>query len=233
MESPKIVHIIVAAGSGTRFGASIPKQFCQMLGRPVLMETVERFRKYGHSGEILLVLHPDWVNEWLDMCQTHGFQSPTIVTGGATRWESVKNALSRLPEGVEIVTVHDGARPVVRPEIIDAVIQAVTLGAAGAIPAVDVTDSLRKIDPEGRSHAVDRNMFKAVQTPQGFNAGMLAEAYHLPYQPTFTDDASVMERAFPECKMVLTPGHITNIKITNLPDLAQAASYIRAESTQK
>lgn len=230
MKSPEIYHIIVAAGSGSRFGAAIPKQFCPLLGRPVLMETIERFRRFGHSGEIFLVLHPDWVGPWLEMCRQQGFQSPRIINGGATRWESVRNAITELPDEATIVTVHDGARPVVTAEIIDAALESVTDGAPGAIPVIDVTDSLRMTMPDGSSSAVDRAKYKAVQTPQAFNARLLREAYHLPYSPSFTDDASVMETAFPGCRLALTPGDPNNIKITHMPDLERVASYIKSQS---
>lgn len=227
---PVIYHIIVAAGTGSRFGTAIPKQFCQLLGRPVLMETIDRIKRYGHNGTIILVLHPDWVDPWGKMCESAGYSSPRIVEGGATRWESVRNAISIIPPEADIITVHDGARPATPGSVIDGVIEAVANGAVGAIPVIDVTDSLRMTDPEGGNHAVDRSLYKAVQTPQAFHAGMLTEAYNLPYSPTFTDDASVIETAFPECSLTLTRGSTENIKITHLPDLERAAKIISGQS---
>lgn len=217
--SNRICNIIVAAGSGSRYGSDIPKQFCDMNGRPVLMTTIERLRHVG--GEMILVLSPQWFDFWTDQCEKHSFLSPRVVGGGETRWESVRNALMTVSENIDIVSVHDGARPLVTKDIALSAIEAVVRGADGAIPAVAVTDSLRKLTADGHSEMVDRSMFRAVQTPQVFEATRLKKAYSLPYNPLFTDDASVMEAAG-YTNIVLTPGSVHNIKITNPGDIALA-----------
>ncbi len=228
MTDPAICHIIVAAGSGSRFGADIPKQFATLAGRPVLMTTIDRMRAYGRGGHILLVLHSDWIDPWREMCAAHSFTSPDIVAGGTSRWESVKNAIDHLTIPLDIITVHDGARPIVTPKVIGGVLDAVIQGAPGALPAIEVTDSLRMITDDGASHAVDRSRYRAVQTPQAFRADMLRQAYDLPYRATFTDDASVMEAAYPDIRLSLTPGHPSNIKITHPQDLPQAERLLNA-----
>ena len=230
MTDPSICHIIVAAGSGSRFGADIPKQFTTLARRPVLMTTIDRMRTFGHGGHILLVLHRDWVAPWRDMCNAHAFTSPDIIIGGASRWESVKNAIEHLPSSATIVTVHDGARPILTSDVIDGVLGAVRQGAPGALPAIEVTDSLRLIADDGSNHAVDRSLYRAVQTPQAFRADLLTRAYDLPYRPVFTDDASVMEAAYPDIRLSLTPGHPANIKITHPHDLQQAERLLAALS---
>lgn len=222
-----MITIIVAAGSGSRFGADIPKQFLPLAGRPVLMHTIEAFRKATPDGMILLVLAPDMIQYWHRLCQEHGFDSPRIAEGGATRWQSVKNAVDSLadaPPG-EIVLVHDGARPLVEPQLIRRA-ASYAVNTDGALPAVPVTDSLRRLDEnEVTSEPVDRSLYRAVQTPQAFALWRLRQAYALPYDKAFTDDASVMAAAG-FCNLVLLPGSPRNIKITNPVDLAIAEVLI-------
>ncbi len=104
--------IIVAAGSGSRFGSEIPKQFLDLQGKPVVAHAVDAFRNALPDAEIRLVLSEEMIPLWNGLCAEHGFESPIIVPGGATRWESVKNALSSLSEAPASATVmiHDGAR---------------------------------------------------------------------------------------------------------------------------
>lgn len=225
MDKCKVCHIIVAAGSGSRFGSTLPKQFCDLDGRPLLMTTIERMRSVSDGAAILLVLSEGFVDWWADECRECGFVSPPVVVGGATRWHSVKNALAALPEGVDIVTVHDGARPVVTARVVESVVSAVASGAHGAIPVVPVTDSLRCVDADGGSHAVDRSGFRAVQTPQGFRADELVAAYSRDYRPEFTDDASVMEHAG-YSPLQLVDGDPANIKVTHPFDMAVAAMLL-------
>lgn len=222
-------HIIVAAGSGSRFGAPLPKQFCNLAdGRPVLMTTIERLRQADPGADMIVVLSEDMTERWLEMCRECGFDSPRIAKGGATRWHSVRSALGMVDiAATDVVTVHDGARPVVSKAIVSDVLDAVRAGADGAIPAVAVTDSLRMTGADGdrSSHAVDRTLFRAVQTPQAFRAASLLEAYRLDWRPEFTDDASVMEAAgFTD--IVLTQGSPLNIKITHPGDLEIADLYL-------
>lgn len=225
------INIIVAAGKGTRFGSNLPKQFCLLRGRPVLMHTIEAMRRNSPESETIVVLHPEMEGFWHDLCRQYGFTSPATCHGGATRWESVKNALSALNrEGkltpATIVAIHDGARPIVAQKIMDNARKAIVDGAAGAIPTVAVTDSLRETD-HGGSHSVDRSRFRAVQTPQMFRADLLWEAYTLPYRAEFTDDASVFEAAGYGSPS-LTEGDSSNIKITNPIDLAIAEALLEA-----
>ena len=223
-KDPKILHIIVAAGSGARFGSALPKQFCLMAGRPVLMETIDRIRSYGH-GRIVVVVSESMMSFWAELCQRHSFTSPCVVVGGSTRDDSVRNAIVAYGDDAEIITVHDGARPLAGPDIMERVVDAVRSGCKGVVPAVDVTDSLRIISPSGSSEAVDRSAFRAVQTPQAFCGQVLREAYSLPYRPEFTDDASVAEAAGAEIAIV--EGSPRNIKITHPADIILAETYMK------
>ena len=226
-QSSHITHIVVAAGNGSRFGGDIPKQFQMLNGRPVLMHCIEALRTATPGAGIILVLSQIHRDLWLDLCREHHFKTPTSVTGGATRWESVRNALVTLPEpdAGDIVTVHDGARPLVSPRLVHDVVSACR-DHSGAIPAIAVTDSIREVNADGSSTTLDRSRLRAVQTPQAFRAVQLMEAYRLPYRDTFTDDASVMTAAgFTD--IVLTNGDPSNIKITRPLDIAIAELYMR------
>ncbi|MCC8071186.1 MAG: 2-C-methyl-D-erythritol 4-phosphate cytidylyltransferase [Bacteroidales bacterium] len=222
-----IYHIVVAAGSGSRFGANLPKQFCLLEGRPVVMHTIDRLRHYGQGGEVVLVLSAAFEEPWREMCQEHGFVSPRVVRGGSTRWESVKNAIESLPADADIITVHDGARPLVTEALMHNVLGALQRGAAGAIPVVPVTDSLRRVRLDGESTAMPRSAFRSVQTPQGFQGAVLREAYKQPFAHTFTDDASVVE-ALGEYPLQLVDGDWRNIKITYPLDIEVAKVYLHS-----
>lgn len=217
-------HIVVAAGSGSRYGGPLPKQFCPMAGRPVLMTTLERLHKAAPDAVMAVVLSPDMTDEWKSMCAAHAFSLPhTVVAGGASRAESVRNALRIVDqENVGWISVHDGARPLVDSALFGRLLEALP-GADGVIPAVALTDSLRIVDATapGGSRSVDRTLFRAVQTPQLFDGRKLLEANRLPLSPLFTDDASVMEAAgFGNLR--LAEGSASNIKITNPGDIARA-----------
>ncbi|MBR3766018.1 MAG: 2-C-methyl-D-erythritol 4-phosphate cytidylyltransferase [Muribaculaceae bacterium] len=223
MNAQHIYNIIVAAGSGSRFGAALPKQYCLMNGRPVLMHTIENMRVALPDSHIVLVLNKDFVDYWAELCEQYSFESPCVVVGGDSRWQSVKNAIDTIPDDAEVITVHDGARPIVDRMMVERLIAALN-DAPGAIPVVSVTDSLRQVNEQG-SVPVDRALYKAVQTPQVFQAEKLIEAYSLPFTPTFTDDASVM--AAMGYEVALVEGDTYNIKITNPIDIEIAQLYLR------
>lgn len=223
MKAQHIYNIIVAAGSGSRFGAALPKQYCLMNVRPVLMYTIDNMRLALPESHIVLVLNKDFVDYWAELCEKYSFVSPRVVVGGNSRWQSVKNAVDTIPGDAEVITVHDGARPIVDKMMVERLIAALE-NAPGAIPVVSVTDSLRQVNEHG-SMPVDRSQYKAVQTPQAFHADKLIEAYSLPFNPTFTDDASVM--AALGYDVALVEGDTYNIKITNPLDIEIAQLYLR------
>lgn len=217
--------VIVAAGSGSRFGSSVPKQFCLLQGRPVLMHTIERMREALPAAAVTVVLSAGMMSYWQELCAAHGFESPAVVAGGATRSESVRKALHQIDGRPDVILVHDGARPLTAPSVVSAVVAAMAdENVDGAIPAVPVTDSLRMGAPDS-SVAVDRSRFHAVQTPQAFRGAKLLEAYRRE-SGAFSDDASLMEHAG-HGRLVLTEGSPDNIKITNPTDLAIAELLIR------
>lgn len=225
----KVYVIIVAAGSGTRFGAARPKQFCTLSGHMVLEHSIEAFRRAVPDVVVTLVLSEYGRDIWLNYCREVGCQSPQVVIGGDTRAASVVNALIDIEANADIkdddiVLVHDGARPLLPDEVIYNVLKAVDEDT-GVIPVISVTDSLRERCEGGGSRAVDRSRFRAVQTPQGYNLKGLLKAYDsIKDRMRYTDDASVFEAA--GGKVVMVDGSPINIKITNPADLSIAEALI-------
>ena len=218
--------IIVAAGSGSRFGGPLPKQFCNLGGRPVLMHTVDAFRRALPGAGITLVLSQDGSDIWRGLCDNHGFDSPAVVTGGPTRYRSVCNAIATLPAALDFIMVHDGARPFPPAALLRDFQDLLAGNYCGLIPAVPVTDSLRMVTADG-NRAVDRSEFRAVQTPQIFRATGFLDAYRQVSgsdERLFTDDASVLDAC--GMPLMLAQGSSRNIKITNPGDIALAEYYL-------
>lgn len=228
MSTVKIHTIIVAGGSGNRFGSDIPKQYCLLAKRPILMHTIEAMRHALPDAEITLVISSDMQQLWDDLCKTHKFNSPTVVYGGATRAQSVANAVNSINDSDknDIVLIHDGARPLIDEATVKRVVKClISQTSDGVIPAIALTDSIRELDNIG-SHPVDRSRYKAVQTPQGFNLIALKKAYQMPEHSSWTDDASVMASAG-KTKIKLVEGSTENIKITNPLDIEIAEVILR------
>ena len=215
--------IIVAGGRGLRMGGELPKQFLPLSGKPVLMRTLELFE--GEVSRIILVLPEDPIPFWQELCEQYHFTlTHTVALGGETRFHSVRSGLSHLPqEG--LVAVHDGVRPLVSRVLIRRSFEEAERSGA-ALPACPVTDSLRLRQDEGKSEAVDRSRYVAVQTPQTFDLGRLQQAYEQAYSPLFTDDASVYEAASLG-SITLIDGEETNIKLTTPRDLLLAELLLR------
>ena len=214
----RTIAIIVAGGSGTRFGAELPKQFLNLKGQPTLMRTIQAF---GDGFDVIVTLPEGQIGLWQELCRQHKFDVPhRVVPGGETRWHSVKNALDSIGDVdcVDVIAVHDGVRPMVTAEIISRTLEAARRDGA-AIPVVALNDSVRQVDGDN-SHALDRSSLRAVQTPQAFDARLLVDAYRQPYEPTFTDDASVVEKFGRH--VTLVEGDPMNLKITRPMDLALA-----------
>lgn len=219
----KKVAIIVAGGSGTRMQSAVPKQFLELAGKPVLYHTIAAFAAAYADMEIILVLpeaHFSFANQLLQ-----GFDplpAVTIVKGGETRFHSVKNGL-QLVDSPSVVFVHDGVRPLVSTALIHACYEA-ALSHGSAIPVVDMKDSIREIRA-GNNAAVDRDRFKIIQTPQTFLSHLILPAFELPYDPLFTDEATVVERL--GHPVHLLPGEESNIKITRPLDLTIADALLK------
>ncbi len=214
----KAYAIIVAGGKGLRMGGEVPKQFLPINGKPILMHTIEAFRKALDGIEIILVLPADQHEYWQKLCQDYNFCSPELIAkGGETRFHSVKNGLALLPDDEDaVVGIHDGVRPFVSKETIQRC-YAAAAGGRAVVPVVPVVETIRQILPDGKSITRPRDEYRLVQTPQTFPLVMLKKAYEQSYSETFTDDASVVEAMGEEILMV--EGNRENIKITTPSDL--------------
>ena len=216
--------IIVAGGCGTRFGGEVPKQFQLLAGRPVLCHAIEKFAAAG--AEVTVVLPAAHHQLWSDLCREHSFAVPhTVATGGATRFESVRNGLATLVLAPgDVVAVHDGVRPLVSVDLIERTFATAHV-TGSAIPVIMPSDTIRMVDGDGSSHQLLRSDLRAVQTPQTFEASMLMGAYDVEFSPLFTDDASVVEAS--GHKFTLVNGEPSNIKITHPVDLLVAERLMR------
>ncbi|HBK28611.1 MAG TPA: 2-C-methyl-D-erythritol 4-phosphate cytidylyltransferase [Parabacteroides sp.] len=222
--------IIVAGGKGLRMGSDLPKQFIPVKGRPLLMHTVEKFGDWNPNAEIVLVLPADHQPYWKMLCREIGCQvEHRIVTGGETRFHSVRNGLEAIRGEIEqdaenvLIAVHDGVRPFVSTKVITACFEQASIKGA-VVPVLPVVDSLREVDAQGKSKAVDRSRYYAVHTPQAFRADLLLRAYSQDYSPLFTDDASVVEATGVPVSTV--PSNPENIKITTPLDLVIAKALL-------
>ena len=216
--------IIVAGGKGLRMGSDIPKQFLPVGGKPVLMRTIERFREYSPTLQIILVLPKAQQEYWEKLCQKHNFTvAYQLADGGETRFHSVQHGLALIPDNAEgIVGVHDGVRPFPSIEVIRNCYETAREKKA-VIPVIPVVETVRHLKGE-TSETVPRNDYRLVQTPQTFDIQLLKAANRQPYNDGFTDDASVVE-AF-GFNITLVEGNRENIKITTPYDLKIAEVLI-------
>ncbi|MDH5367655.1 MAG: 2-C-methyl-D-erythritol 4-phosphate cytidylyltransferase [Cyclobacteriaceae bacterium] len=207
--------VIVAGGKGTRMGSDTPKQYLLLNGLPILMHTLKRFKTFDSSIELILVIPEDDHNLWKTLCEKYNFTiEHQIVSGGSSRFQSVKNGLSNINHD-GYVAIHDGVRPLVDNSIISQSFE-IAQQFNTAITAISLKDSIREID-KGKNIARDRSNFKSIQTPQTFQVDLIKKAYETEELPHFTDDASVAEHD--GNKIHLIQGSYKNIKITTSEDL--------------
>lgn len=223
------IIIIVAGGKGLRMGHDLPKQFLPIGGKPVLMHTLETFFNADNLFNIILVLPIAQQSYWNDLCSQYSFTIPhSVANGGETRFHSVLNGLSlakQIASTEALIGIHDGVRPFVSKEVIDACFQTAAIQSA-VIPAIDVYETIREINGAA-SRTVNRSAYKLVQTPQVFQFATVLEAYQQPYNDHFTDDASVVE-AMGE-KITLVVGNRENIKITTPFDITIAEAILKSK----
>ncbi|MGK7390955.1 MAG: 2-C-methyl-D-erythritol 4-phosphate cytidylyltransferase [Candidatus Cyclobacteriaceae bacterium M2_1C_046] len=218
--------LIVAGGTGTRMKSKVVKQFLPLAGKPVLMHTIEAFKRYSHLINIHLVLPKDQIGHWQELCKTHKFNIPHEITyGGLSRFQSVKNGLANLP-GEGLVAIHDGVRPMTNENTIAASFRLASIHGS-AVAAVRLKESIRMVDPD-KTKAMDRSKYRLIQTPQTFQLSIIKEAYELPDDPSLTDDASVAERAGHQIS--LFEGTYDNIKITTPEDMLIAEALLQQKN---
>jgi 2-C-methyl-D-erythritol 4-phosphate cytidylyltransferase len=217
--------LIVAGGKGTRIKTRLPKQFLELKGKPILLYTIEAFYRYSEKIQIILVLPEDDFEIWEAICKKFNFDKPiTLQKGGETRFQSVKNGLSKI-EGPGLVAIHDGVRPMVSEDIIGASFHLAAVHQS-AVAAVRLKDSIRMTDQDN-TKAVDRSRFRLIQTPQTFDIALIKHAYETKEDASLTDDASVAEKS--GHVISLFEGSYENIKITTPEDLIIAEALLNSK----
>ena len=221
----KCYAVIVAGGTGTRMGTGVAKQFLDLGGKPVILHTVEAFLNLSFPVEIILVLPTSYREYWKNYCtENHLGFSHTLVSGGFSRFHSVKNALKYVTKD-SIVAIHDGVRPFVSKEFLESLFE-LSDEQEAIVPVIKPVDSIRMVSEDGKSEFVDRDKYVMVQTPQVFHSDIILEAYKQAYSPLFTDDASVIESIGKS--VFLSQGSPYNIKITKPEDLVLAKAILNA-----
>lgn len=228
MERKKFV-MIMAAGSGTRMGAQMPKQFLELDGKAILQRTIEVFTEACPGISVITVLPQDHIAYWREYCLDRNFICPQIlVHGGITRFHSVRNALEKVPEGA-LVAVHDGVRPLVSPGLVREMFSKAE-NVPALIPVVPCVDTMKVLEMKDGELAsipgavADRSVLFGAQTPQIFHSEVLKDAYSMAYDTSFTDDASVLEKYGKSLSYHI--GERLNIKITTQDDLLLARAVL-------
>lgn len=219
---------------GSRMASPIPKQLMILRDSPVIMHSMKAFFDHHPQTTIVLVLHPNQLEYWPKVCQEYDFSIPhKVIAGGETRFHSVLNGLQFIWNDKAasvgddpVIAIHDGVRPLVTAKMIEETYQT-ALSHGSAVPAIKSTDSVRLLNPEGTSSAIDRNTVMLVQTPQTFRSSVLQKAYGEGFDPSFTDDASVVEKSgYP---IHIVEGDTRNIKVTYPADLVIADKLIELD----
>lgn len=210
------IGIIVASGTGSRMSSEIPKQFLQLLGKPIIIYTIEKFLSVTDC-HVILAFSKDGLIFWEEIKNQYllDYDRISIVVGGDTRFQSVKNALNSVNSPDAVVAIHDGVRPFIDSSIIlKSFSEAEIYGSA--VVCVNSKDSVRLLNDAG-NQLLERSKVKLVQTPQTFKLNVLRKAYNTEFNEAFTDDASVVEYA--GLSIHLIEGSYSNIKITTPEDL--------------
>ena len=230
MEQRSIGVIIVAGGSGSRMGGTLPKQFAFVGGEPILVRTINSFATAIPSAKIIVVLPATQIDFWRNLSARFRVARHSVVEGGKERFYSVLNGITAMSDAVDLIAVHDGVRPFASKKLILRAVECATQHGS-AIPVVMPVDSLRVASEDGSSAPIDRSTLRAVQTPQIFDAATLRAAYDTPFSPAFTDDASVVEHMGE--RVSLCEGERFNIKITTPEDMVMAEAIAEWLKTEK
>ncbi len=214
--------IIAAGGIGARMKAPIPKQFLSLNDIPIIIHTINKFQIAISKIKIIVVLPKEQLVNWDSFCMENDFLfDHTVCEGGSNRFESIKNGLKHV-HGPALVAIHDAVRPLVSLELIRNIYQYAEQNG-NAVPAIPLDQSIRMVDGN-KTKAMDRSLFRIIQTPQCFHSDLLLAAYAQDYQETFTDDASVVEQTGAIINLV--EGEINNIKITTHQDMMLAETLV-------
>lgn len=223
-----VTAIILAAGRSTRMGGDTNKQFIELLGKPLLYYSLLAFERSPSVDEVILVRRPDYAAQAEDIVRTFGFSKVTAYAdGGVERQDSVWNGLQRCDSAVEIVAVHDGARPLVTSELIEATIESARVHGTG-IASTKIVDTIKEAD-EHRAilRNVDRTRLWSVQTPQTARIDLLRRGYTKVFELNLivTDESAAIKTLREPVHLVEWPA--LNFKITAPADLAVAEALLR------
>ena len=228
----RTVAVILAGGTGTRFGRSVPKQLVELAGTPIIDHAIAAFQKAAEIDEILLLMAPGHLDRARERMAAGGYDKVVrILEGGSTRSETTSIALDELSDECHVL-FHDAARPLVTGRIISDVVEALARfdAVTAAIPSSDTVFAVREEDEDTViSGVLQRPSLRRCQTPQGFRRSVLASAYELAWQdPDFvaTDDCSVVATYRPDVPVAVVRGDERNLKITEPIDLRIAERLI-------
>jgi 2-C-methyl-D-erythritol 4-phosphate cytidylyltransferase len=216
--------ILAAAGRGDRLGLDRPKAFAPLNDRPLIAESLERLDASDWIEGIVVAAPPEWEEPCILVAEeVAAGKVAATVTGGATRSESVRNALAEVPEDASVVLVHDAARPLVTEEVIERVVTALGNGWDGAVPALPVADTVKRVDGEAVAETLDREGLVSVQTPQAFVASVLRDALAGDLAQA-GDCAGLVEAHGGRVRVVEGDRHL--LKVTDSVDLELVASWL-------
>jgi len=225
MTAELVWAVVAAAGDGRRLGQERPKAFAKLGGRPLLAHAVELFEAHPRVERVVVVVPEGWEEPTALLAdELAAGKVAAAVPGGATRALSVAAGLAEVSDSATAVLVHDAARPFASEALVDRVLDA--LGDAdGAVPGIPVADTVKRVGGAAVIETLDRSELRAVQTPQGFRAEALRQAFAAPAEEleAATDCAQLVERS--GGRVVVVEGETANLKITDADDLARAEAY--------
>ena len=211
--------VIVAGGSGSRFGGEIPKQFIKIDGQEILSFSVNTFLKHPKIEEVIIASHPEWVEH-----VSKKYPDCKVIEGGRLRQDSSLEGVRAAADESENILLHDAARPFVSKKIISDCLSALG-NANGSAPVIKISNSLLQL-VQGKAIYVDRSNIKEVQTPQCFQKELVLRALTAGIEGT--DELGMILRLFPKSKLGLVSGHENNFKITTQLDLEMATHYLKS-----
>ncbi len=223
----KLGVLIAAAGRGSRMGKDINKQFLKILGKPIIYHTIKRFLDWQHEFELNIVLHPAEIEYFEKNILTlfaDEEQDFNLVAGGQSRKESVNNGLKNFSEEVNYVIIHDGARPMLKKELIEQTYRAVKKYDAVSC-GVKVKDTIKVVENSFSKKTLNRNSLRAIQTPQAFRLDLIKKAHSNYQKDRALDDASLVEELGE--KVYIVDGDYNNFKITTPEDLKPAEIILK------
>jgi len=228
-EKVRVAALIPAAGRGRRMAEELPKAFLPMDGIPLLAHTLRQFEACPGVGEVVVLAPPgNGVQLAEDLVKRFGFKKVSrIVPGGAERQDSVYAGLKVLEPDMDVVLIHDGARPFITPDLVERIVTETRISKA-VVAAIPVRDTIKEIGEDGRVlKTLSRNLLWEIQTPQGFQYPLLLKAYEKAFQDRFygTDDAALVERLGLRVKVI--SGSRYNLKITTPEDLVLGEALLK------